>query len=328
MTTAGAGPDASIRHSVLLRFLAAPTDADETGAVARGQLLEWIDKAGYACAVGWSGRYCVTAYVGDIRFSHSVAVGEMVEVAAHVIATGRSSMHVLVQVSSADPRERQFRQTTSCLTVFVAVDSKGASVEVPAWVPETDEQQALADMVERRLGVRQQIVEAMKAQSYDGPTTAPATTLRFLASPTVANWGGKVHGGTAMRWIDEAAYACASSYSHGLTVATYAGGVRFYRPLHIGSLIEVYARLLHTAGADMHISVHVRSSDPRGGPTQLATHCLIVFTAVDTRGEARAISQWEPETPGDVALEAHARDLVRLRKAGGADAGSPATSTD
>ena len=45
-----------------LRFLAAPTDVSEDGVtVQAGRVLEWIDKAGYACAVGYSGGYCVTA---------------------------------------------------------------------------------------------------------------------------------------------------------------------------------------------------------------------------------------------------------------------------
>ena len=52
-----------------LRFLAAPTDAGYLGNVSGGRVLEWIDKAGYACAVGWSGRYCVTAYVGNVHFT-------------------------------------------------------------------------------------------------------------------------------------------------------------------------------------------------------------------------------------------------------------------
>lgn len=49
--------------SITLRFLAAPTDVLSAGSqgVHGGRVLEWIDKAAYACAVGWSGTYCVTA---------------------------------------------------------------------------------------------------------------------------------------------------------------------------------------------------------------------------------------------------------------------------
>ena len=35
-------------------------------------------------------------------------------------------------------------------------------------------------------------------------------TLRFLAEPTAVNFGGKIHGGAVMKWIDEAGYACAA----------------------------------------------------------------------------------------------------------------------
>ena len=37
---------------IVLRFLAAPMDITYGGTVHGGKLLEWIDKAGYACATG------------------------------------------------------------------------------------------------------------------------------------------------------------------------------------------------------------------------------------------------------------------------------------
>jgi hypothetical protein len=50
-------------NSVTLRFLAAPTDVGHSGSVDAGTVLEWVDKAAYAAAVGWAKSYCVTAYV-------------------------------------------------------------------------------------------------------------------------------------------------------------------------------------------------------------------------------------------------------------------------
>ena len=87
-------------REITLRFLAAPTDAGYSGNVSGGSVLEWIDKAGYACAVGWSGAYCVTAYVGDVRFTTPVRVGHLVEATGRLLHTGRSSMQVLVTVRS------------------------------------------------------------------------------------------------------------------------------------------------------------------------------------------------------------------------------------
>ena len=86
-------------RSVTLRFLAAPTDAGYSGSVGGGRVLEWIDKAGYAAPSGWSGTYCVTAYVGNVRFTRPVEVGDLVEATARLVHTGRSSMHILVTVS-------------------------------------------------------------------------------------------------------------------------------------------------------------------------------------------------------------------------------------
>ena len=62
-------------RQIVLRFLAAPMDVTYGGTVHGGKLLEWIDKAGYACAVGWSAHYCVTAYIGDVHFTRPVRSG-------------------------------------------------------------------------------------------------------------------------------------------------------------------------------------------------------------------------------------------------------------
>ena len=98
---AGGSPDA---HEVTLRFLAAPTDKGHSGSVDAGTVLEWVHKAASAAAVGWAKTYCVTAYVGNIHFADPVNVGDMVEVTATIVYTGRSSMHIRTVVSSGDPK--------------------------------------------------------------------------------------------------------------------------------------------------------------------------------------------------------------------------------
>jgi 4-hydroxybenzoyl-CoA thioesterase len=252
-------------------------------------------------------------YVGDVHFTRPVAIGELVEVSARLVHTGRSSMHILVTVLSADPKVGTFTEATRCLTIFVAVDASGRPVPVPTWQPATDDDRRLQDGAVRRVGVRADIEAAMGRQTYSADGTAPETALRFLAAPTDVNWGGKVHGGTVMRWIDEAAYVCGVGWSRTECIAVYAGGVRFYRPLQIGSIVEIRARLLHTGRTSLHISVHVRSGDPKTGELDLTTHCLIVFVALDDAGRPTAVPKWEPRSDEDVALDRHARHLVELR---------------
>ena len=188
--------------AITLRFMAAPTDLTIAGAqgIGGGRVLEWIDKAAYACAVQWSGTYCVTAYVGHIHFTRPIPSGHLVEVRSRIAMTGRSSMHIVNEVLSADPREGIFTRACDCLVIFVAKDpATGKSTPVPPFVPETDEQRRVEEAAKSRIELRQAIEAEMEKQTYDGPSDAPRMVNRFLAKPTDVNWGGKVHGGTAMQ---------------------------------------------------------------------------------------------------------------------------------
>ncbi len=303
-------------ESVTLRFLAAPMDAGYAGHVGAGRVLEWIDKAGYALAAGWGRTYAVTAYVGNVHFSRPIPVGHMVEATAHMVYTGRSSMHIHVTVSSGDPREAALQPACDCLMVFVAMDADRRPTAIPAWEPDTDDERAHKASALRHIELRKNIETAMAEQVYSEEGTAPRIVLRFLAAPTDVNWGGKVHGGIVMRWIDEAAHVLATRWTgRDSTVAVYTGGVRFYRPLQIGHLVEVEARLLLTGTSSMHISVHVRSGDPATGEMAETTHCLTILVALDGEGRTAPAPTWTPVSSEDVALAEHARHLVELRSA-------------
>ena len=130
-------------RKVTLRFLAAPTDVNFGGKVHGGAVMKWIDQAGYTCAAGWTGRYCVTVYVGGIHFVQPIHVGDVVEVRALVIATGRSSLHIVVDVYARSPRELEARRTGHCVIVFVSLGEDGRPEPVPRWTPVTEVDRAL-----------------------------------------------------------------------------------------------------------------------------------------------------------------------------------------
>ena len=127
-------------------------------------------------------------------------------------------------------------------------------------------------------------------------------TLRFLAQPNTVNFGGKVHGGTVMKWIDEAGYACATRWARNYCVTVSVGSVRFERPIRIGDLVEVEARLAYTGTTSMNMSVEVRAGDMKTGQMEKITECLVVFVAIDDDGKSLPAREWRPETPGDSAL--------------------------
>jgi acyl-CoA hydrolase len=126
--------------------------------------------------------------------------------------------------------------------------------------------------------------------------------MRFLAAAMAPGLGPTVSGGTVMKWIDEAGYACATGWARHHCLTVYASGVRFHRPIAPNHLVEVEARLAYTGHTGMNIAVEVRSGDVRGGSMIKTAECLMVFVAVDDQGERMPVDAWQPGTPGEMAL--------------------------
>ncbi len=322
VTTPSTHPRAAGRDDrITLRFMTTPGDTAAGGrSVAAGSVMEWIDKAGYACAVGWAGGYCVTAYVGNVRHRRPIAPGSLIEVQARLVHTGRSSMHVVVTVSSSQVDERSYTPATTCILIFVAKGADGRPAEVPAWEPGSRADRKLAAAALDRIPSRTEIKRLMLSERYPESSRAPRTTLRFLVPPSVVNWGGKAHGGTVMRWIDEAAYACAAAWmkdgdAGSAAVAVYSGGIHFFAPVTIGDLVEVEATLLYTSAHSMHLGIRVSSADPRAPrDLTLTTQCMAVFVVPGAAGVALPVPQWVPEVEEDVRLHELAHEIIRVRE--------------
>ena len=139
-------------------------------------------------------------------------------------------------------------------------------------------------------------------------------TLRFLAEPQDVNFGGKVHGGAVMKWIDLAAYACAAGWSGRYCVTAYAGGIRFVAPIHVGSLVEVEAKVIYTGYSSMHIALEVNACDPKSLNRRLTTHCIVIMVAVDEHGQKINIPSWQPITEEDKQQHKTAIKLMEMRK--------------
>ncbi len=139
-------------------------------------------------------------------------------------------------------------------------------------------------------------------------------TFQFITEPMDVNFGGNVHGGAVMKWMDQAAYACAASWAGGYCVTVYVGGIRFYSPIKIGELVKIEAKVLYTGTTSIHIGLDVFSRNTLDDDFHKTTHCIMVFVAVDHEGKGRPVTKWIPRTDEDINLEAYAIKLMDLRK--------------
>jgi acyl-CoA hydrolase len=145
-------------------------------------------------------------------------------------------------------------------------------------------------------------------------TRPRSASLRFLAEPGHVNFGGKVHGGAVMKWIDQAGYTCAAGWSGQYCVTLYVGGIHFIAPIRVGELVELRALVIHTGRTSLHIAIDIYARDPKAAELTRTGHCVIVFVALDGDGRPTPVPRWSPESETDRALEAYALRLIELRK--------------
>ena len=141
-----------------------------------------------------------------------------------------------------------------------------------------------------------------------------AVTLRFLTEPAHVNFGGKVHGGSVMKWIDQAGYTCAAGWTGEYCVTLYLGGLHFIRPIRVGEIVELRALVIHTGRTSLHVAIDIYARDPKHPEYKRTGHCVIVFVALDEEGRPRPVPPWTPVSDTDRALQAYALRLNELRK--------------
>ena len=120
-----------------------PNDANPLGALLGGRLMHWIDLAGAMAAHRHSRNYVVTAAIDHMDFWVPVHVGDLVGVKAWV------ENYILDDC----------KHVSSAYLTFVAVDAGGRRIQVPAVIPETDDQRRRYDDAGKRRQMRREHLE-------------------------------------------------------------------------------------------------------------------------------------------------------------------------
>lgn len=139
-----------------------------------------------------------------------------------------------------------------------------------------------------------------------------AITFQFISEPADVNYGGKVHGGEVMKWIDQTAFACARNWAESYCVTVYVSGTQFHKPINIGDLIRINAKVIYTGTSSMHIAVDVYARNFEQ-EYEKKTNCVIVFVAVDKNNKPRPVKKWTPESDYEIKMEDYAKKLKSLQ---------------
>ena len=121
-----------------LQTIAMPRDTNANGDIFGGWLLSQMDLAGGIAAGKTARGRVATVAIDRMSFLVPVRVGAVVSCHTQVLAVGRSSIQVRVEVWATTPRAEwgtgssaQIKVTEGTF-VFVAIDDKGRTRSVPA----------------------------------------------------------------------------------------------------------------------------------------------------------------------------------------------------
>lgn len=104
-----------------------PSQTNHYGTLYGGDALKMMGKAAFIAATRHTREVIVMAASDRIDFRSSIAEGEMVELAARVRATGRSSVQIEVQLAAENLLTGERRHAATALFWMVAVDETGKS---------------------------------------------------------------------------------------------------------------------------------------------------------------------------------------------------------
>jgi len=134
-------------------------------------------------------------------------------------------------------------------------------------------------------------------------------SMTVLMTPDTANFAGNVHGGTLLRLLDQAAYACASRYAGRYVVTLSVDQVMFRQPVHVGELVTLLASVNHTGTSSMEIGIKVIAEDIRTQTVRHVNSCFFTMVAVDDDRKPVRVPPLAPQTPDE--RRRHAAAVVR-----------------
>jgi acyl-CoA thioesterase YciA len=119
------------RGELATRTLAMPADTNPSGDIFGGWIMSLMDLAAGMTATTRARGRVVTAAVSDLSFLAPVKVGDAVCCYTDVIATGRSSMKLSVEVWVLRERLGARMKVTEATFTLVAVDADGKPRSLP-----------------------------------------------------------------------------------------------------------------------------------------------------------------------------------------------------
>jgi acyl-CoA hydrolase len=172
----------------------------------------------------------------------------------------------------------------------------------------------------------------MRLVSPRRPAESQSVLVRWMGV-TDANSAGYVHGGTVMRYCDEAAGLAGVRHSGSRVVTAAMDRMTFLEPVHVGEVVSFKATVNAAWNTSLEVGVRVEAEPWRGGERRHTTSAYLVMVALDDDGKPAEVPPLTVETEEEQRRQAQARirrqvRKERLERLGTYGPGPPGTSQD
>ena len=147
------------------------------------------------------------------------------------------------------------------------------------------------------------------------PASASRSVLVRWMDLTDANNAGFVHGGTVMKWCDEAAGLAAIRHSRCRVVTAGVDRMTFTEPVHVGDLVTFKASVNAAWRTSMEVGVRVEAEKPSTGEIRHTSSAYLTMVALDANGQPTEIPPLITEGEDEARREAEAQTRRRNRLA-------------
>jgi acyl-CoA hydrolase len=120
--------------------------------------------------------------------------------------------------------------------------------------------------------------------------------MTVLMTPDMANFSGKVHGGTLLKLLDQVAYSCASRYCGTYVVTLSVDRVLFRDSIGVGELVSFAAAVNYTGRTSLEVGIRVETENIRDGSRRHTNSSYFTMVAVDEAGSPVPIPPLVPVT--------------------------------
>ena len=117
--------------------------------------------------------------------------------------------------------------------------------------------------------------------------------------PSDANPAGNVFGGAILKHIDMVAGIVAQRYSQTNAVTVSMDKISFLKPVFVGNVLFVNARVNYVQKSSMEIEVNVEAEDVAKGTRVHTGNAYVTFVALDDDGKPTQVPKLKIETPED-----------------------------